>query len=134
MSLLLKILNASAARRENYMLLGDFRLSAVFDVDRARVKELAKRCGEFRVERGDICARAEATNRIEPVGIAVVKDRVRAFDDRLVIERNPHSGRIVGDAVSKETRRRDADDREWVSLNEDRRADDGRISRVISLP
>src|ERR1700733_547123 len=116
------------------MLLGDFRLKAEFSDHRPGVEELTQRLGELGIERGNARARAQPANRVEPVRVAVMKDRVGSFNDGLVVERNPDGRRIVGHAITEEPWRRNAGDSKWTRLDKDGGSDDRGIAAEIALP
>ena len=64
----------------------------------------------------------------------MMQDGAVAANVGLGLDRHPEIGRIVGDAVAEESRRRDADDGEGLGLDVDGGADDGGIGGVFALP
>ena len=79
LGLLLQFLNATAARRENDMLLGDSGCPPYGGIDGAGVEELSNRRGEFGFEHVDVDAGTQPADGIEPVVVALEKDGVCSF-------------------------------------------------------
>src|SRR5581483_5591985 len=123
-SSLLKVLNASAARRQNHVLLGNLLVVAVEGISGNSCKPLTEARGDFGFEGLGSNSRLEATESVQPVGLGNFQDSSLAFKHRLGIEGNPEGGRIAVEAVAEESRRRDADDGDGMALDEERRADD----------
>ena len=132
--LLLKVLNSSASRNNDDVLLMNLGVPAVRGVDRLGRKPLAQRVGDLCLEtcRGD--SRLDAAEDIQPVRIELLQNAGLSLDDRLDIQGNPDGGRVGVDAISKETGRRDPDDRDWAPLDVEGGVNYLGFAAMIGLP
>src|ERR1700744_1993020 len=63
-----------------------------------------------------------------------MEEGVRSRKQGLLIDRNPKIGRVASQGLSEEAGRGDADDREWMSIEDETRAGYFRIRAVFLLP
>ena len=91
---------------------------------------LAQDAREPRRDAVDGGAGFEAADDAQPRGDRLAQQRAAAGDHRLLLQRDPEVGRIVAERFAEEARRRDADDRERVALDDERRADERLIAAV----
>ena len=103
-------------------------------VARVVLHPLAQDPGEPRAHAVGRRARAQPADHAQPRRDRLPQERRVAVDQRLLLQRNPQIGRIAAQRLAEESRRRDADDGERMSLDDERRADDRRIAAVGALP
>src|SRR5580704_8330924 len=114
---LLQVLDSCSSRRQLYVLLRNLRITSVNGVGRLASEPLAQIAGQFRLQAAGIDSGLDPAQNVEPVCVRLRQDAGLAFDDRLVVERNPESRRVAVDAVAEKSGRRDADNRDGVVLD-----------------
>src|SRR5665213_3268580 len=128
------MLDAASTWCENDMLLWNHGRAAVGVKNWTRVKPLAQRSRELRLQRADIRSGPDPAQRVKPMGLGVMQDRAVLTDVWLRLDRYPELGRGVGNAITEETRRCNADYSERPRLNKNCGANDCWIGSVLALP
>ena len=118
--LLLQVLDAAAAGRDNDMLLGNDARAAIGCEQRAGKKPLAQRDGKLRLQSADVCAGAYPAQRIKPVGLLMMENRAWAPHIRFGLKRQPEIGRRIRYAIPEKAEGRNTDDGERPRLNVNR--------------
>ncbi len=103
-------------------------------VSRVVLQPLMKDSGEPRAQAVCRRARAKAPDHAQPRRDGLAEDRRVAVDQRLLLNRNPQVRRIATQSLAEESRRRHADDRERVALDDERGADHRGVGAVRPLP
>src|ERR1700691_4707480 len=81
----------------------------------------------------DGCAGTKPSDHAQPC-LEVMEEGVCSREGGLLIKRNPEIRRVAAQGLPEEAGRRDADDREGMSTEDEARADDFRIRAVFLLP
>ena len=77
----------------------------------------------------------QAANQVQPVEFGTIEHiKGAALDDGRITERNPKGGGVAGEALAKEARWRNADDREGLAIDEERCADNRGVFAEFLLP
>ena len=135
--LLLQFLDAAAPGGKNYVLARYLCRTAIGGVLGMRRHPLAQIGGELGLQGRNASLRAHPAQQIKPCRVLVTlgpQGRACTFYHGLVRQGHPEVGWALNDAITKESRWRDADHREGMCLNIDRGAHDIRVAGEIGLP